>query len=170
MTEFGTRATAREKQRDLVAAGRSRQLEMMEQERARTERTLSGLVGTLTPLAVLVAALFVGLMVWLNVRDRRPEIGLLRALGKRVSTIALLFLGKSAVLGLLGGLAGAAVGYLLASTFGQSQFQLAGGMIRLDPRLLVAILAGAPLVACLASYLPTLLAVRQDPAVVLMDS
>jgi len=45
----------------------------------------------------------------------------------------------------------------------------AAELFRLDWRLAVATILGAPLVAAMASYLPTLSAVSQDPAVVLVD-
>ena len=75
----------------------------VKQNRQHGEQTLTSLVAVMLPLEVLVAALIVGLMTWLNVRERRAEIGLLRALGKRTSQIASLFLVKAVLVGVLGG-------------------------------------------------------------------
>jgi putative ABC transport system permease protein len=111
---------------------------------------------------------FVGLLAWLNVRERRPEIGLLRALGKGTAGIAGLFLGKAALLGLLGGALGAAVGFAAALVAGASM-EIPAPLLTAQPLILAATILGAPLVAALASYPPTLVAVSQDPSVVLMD-
>ena len=65
-------------------------------------------------MVVLACALWVGLLAWANVRERRTEIGLLRALGKSSLRIASLFLGKATLLGFCGGLTGCLLGYVLA--------------------------------------------------------
>src|SRR4029079_8785689 len=64
-------------------------------------------------------ALFIGMFIIYNsfaiaVTQRRSEIGILRALGATRGQIRRLFLGESAVTGLIGSLAGAAFGILIA--------------------------------------------------------
>lgn len=170
VTEITNRATARENQRNLVSKKRKGQLALLKENRDRWEQSMSTLLGIVTPSVVLVAATFIGLLTWLNVRERRPEIGLLRALGKGSLNIASLFLGKSAILGLLGGMIGCGLGYGLASWVGSSQMGIPSEYFPLNPLLMLATIVGTPLVAAMASYLPTLSAVTQDPAVVLMDN
>ena len=46
---------------------------------------------------------------------------------------------------------------------------LAPGLMPVDWRIVVVILVGSPAVAAMASWLPTLVAVRQDPAQVLAE-
>lgn len=180
IVEISNLATAREMQRDLVskkmkeqqallAAKAKEQQELLESNRNKAEATIASLVGFSTPLVVLVSAVFVGLLTWLNVRERRPEIGLLRALGKGTASIAGLFLGKAVLLGLLGGTLGALLGYAAAILIGASM-QVPTELFQADPLVLTCTILGAPLIAALASYLPTLVAVSQDPAVVLMDN
>lgn len=184
VTEHKTRADAREKQRDLVEESRKRELAQLEanlqnaiqnrdrQEasRRRQQQMLTRLVGITTPLVVLTSALFIALMTWLNVRERRPEIGVLRALGKNAWNVASLFLGKALVLGVLGGVVGCAFGYFLTPVLGHATMDIGADLFRVNTWLLAGTLLGAPLVALLASYLPTLGAISQDPAVVLMDN
>jgi hypothetical protein len=180
VVEVSNLATAREMQRDLVAKKAEQQStllkeksdeqrELLASSRSRAEATIASLVGFSTPLVVLASAVFVGLLTWLNVRERRPEIGLLRALGKGTAAIAGLFLGKAVLLGLLGGMLGAAIGYAAALLIGGSM-QIPASLFQADPLIVLGTLLGAPLIAALASYLPTLVAVSQDPAVVLMDA
>ena len=184
VTEHKTRAEAREKQRDLIEETRATELaavqanldrvtENRDRQRAsrlRQQQMLSRLIGITTPLVVFASAVFVGLMTWSNVRDRRPEIGVLRALGKNAWNIATLFLGKSLLLGLVGGALGCALGYVSAPLIGQATMDIAPQLFRVDNVVIVATILGAPCVTVMASYLPTLSAVSQDPALVLMDN
>ena len=79
------------------------------------QETLESLAGVITPVVVLACAVWVGLLALLNVRERRTEIGVLRAIGKGSGRIAALFLGKAVLLGL----AGAAIGFPLGSVLAQ---------------------------------------------------
>jgi hypothetical protein len=145
--------------RDRQAAGRQRQQQM-----------LTRLIGITTPLVVLASALFVGLMTWMNVGERRPEIGVLRALGKTAWNIGSLFLGRSVLLGTIGGAVGCLLGCFFTPLIGSLTMETSASLFRVAPQLIVATLVGAPLVSVMASYLPTLSAVSQDPALVLMDN
>jgi hypothetical protein len=198
VTEQTTRAEAREKQRDLVEkaraaelarvqanldrvianrdrvlANRDRAVKNHERQVASSQRQqdmLARLIGITTPLVVFASAVFVGLMTWINVRERRPEIGVLRALGKNAWNIAALFLGKSLLLGLLGGIVGCGLGYWLTPLIGNATMDIVASLFQVDMRLVAATTIGAPLVAVMASYLPTLAAISQDPSIVLMDN
>jgi len=158
ITEFKTIALARAEQRNVVA-----------ESRAEVQGTLETLAAVITPVVVLTCAIWVGLLALANVHQRRTEIGILRALGKGSGTIAALFLGKAVLLGLAGAAVGFVLGSALAQWLGVQALEVAaeGFSVRYDV-LLVALL-GAPLLSAVASYLPTLTALMQDPAVVLRD-
>lgn len=64
-------------------------------------------------VALLVGALGIANVTLLSVRERLGEIGLRRALGARTRDIVAQFLTESAVIGLLGGLVGAALGVMV---------------------------------------------------------
>ncbi len=190
LPEFRTLALARAEQRSLVEAQRQAILSQMErnlQERQKVlaerrqvtadmERSrlqilaiMETLAAVLTPLVVLAAAVWVGLLSLANVRQRRAEIGLLRALGKGSWTIATLFLGKAVLIGLLGAAVGVVLGVIAAYWLGTRAFQLEPHQFQVPATLLLGALLGAPLVSALASYLPTLTALLEDPAVVLRE-
>ena len=168
VTEMESRASAREKQRDLVTQKSDEQLGLIKSNRAISEASLRQFVRVVSPLVVGVCALFVGLLTWLNVRERRNEIGVLRAIGKGSSKIALLILGKAALIGLLGGALGAVLGVIGAAAWSPHvDFSMLS-----DPSIrwvLIATVVGSPLVAVVASYLPMLMALVQDPSIVLSD-
>jgi hypothetical protein len=170
VTEFRSIALARAEQRDLVAANRGQILTDMKESRASVQRTMETLAGVITPIVVLACAIWVGLLALANVRERRTEIGLLRALGRGSGTIALLFLGKAVLLGLLGGAIGFVLGSWVAQLLGTRVLEVAAARFGVHYHVLWAALLGAPLLSAVASYLPTLSAIMQDPAAVLQDS
>ncbi len=192
VVELSTRAIAREEQRKLVTnyylqqmsdykVGRAKVLadeqgqqqsllKSQQESHTRILDLLAGLNNYVVPLIVLVCATWVGLLAWSNVRQRRTEIGLLRALGKDSISIVSLLIGKALIVGLVGGVLGSLLGLLIASQLAQSEFlAVSAENFQAPTMLLVATIGGAPLLAALASYLPTLVAIQQDPAVVLMD-
>ena len=170
VVELSTRAIAREEQRQLVSKHYQQQMNDYEAGREGISTVLLGLNNQVMPLIVLVCVTWAGLLAWSNVRQRRTEIGLLRALGKNSTGIISLLLGKALIVGLLGGILGSLMGLAIASQLAQSELlAVSAENFQAPTLLLVVTIGGTPLVAALASYLPTLIAVQQDPAVVLMD-
>ena len=178
VSEARLQAEAREEQRDLVArhyeqtmadyeTNRTKIVDQEKQQRDQVIGLLGGVTSVVTPLIVLVCAIWVGLLAWSNVRERRSEIGLLRALGKRSGSIAMLFLGKAVLLGAVAGIVGCLVGYLLARQLATGVFDVAVENFTPSSFASACAILGTPLIAALASYLPTLAAVNQDPAVIL---
>ncbi len=188
VTEFRTIALARAEQRAAVAAKKEEILNHMRQNLAEREKILAErkqiladmevsrervlriietLAEVLTPLVVLVSAVWVGLLALSNVRQRRVEIGILRAIGKGSGMIASLIMGKAVLLGIAGGLAGFLAGTLLAQWLGQRAFDLPAERLTAGLDALLVAVLGAPLISVVASYLPMLAALGQDPAVAL---
>ncbi len=137
--------------------------------RAETRKMVEKYAAFIIPTVFLVSAVWVGLLSLSNVRERRQEIGILRALGFGSGRIASLFLGKAVLLGLIGAAIGFAVGTGLALQFGPEIFRVTAGKIEPVFRLLGWSAVGAPAICALASYLPAIVAVTQDPAVTLME-
>lgn len=135
---------------------------------------LTAVTNFIAPLVILVCAVWVGFLAWSNVRERRTEIGLLRALGKRSSNIASLFLGRAIIVGLIGGVVGCTLGFLLACGLAVPVLDVSVESLQPAPQTLLIMILGAvlgtPLISAMASYLPTLSAISQDPAVVLMEN
>jgi len=125
----------------------------------------------LVPLIVASAGIWLGLLASGNVRDRRQEIGLFRALGVGSLPIFRLLVSRAVVIGLAGAAAGYAAGVFLgAAAFSASSEAAGGSNARLfEPGLFVSVLILAPVLSALASWLPALAATRQDPAVVLRE-
>ena len=124
-----------------------------------------------------VFALFIGMFIIYNsfaiaVTERRSEIGILRALGATRGQIRWLFLGESAVTGLVGSLAGlgfgvliaraiaASIGTLISDVYGVAQH---AGEVAASPRLLGWALVIGIATSIVAAFIPARNAARVDP-------
>jgi putative ABC transport system permease protein len=145
------------------------QLRAIADARARQRQMVDKYVSFSSPALLAGCAVWVGLLALMNVRERRGEIGILRALGRGSGQIALLFLAKAAVLGLIGATLGYAAGSMLAVQAGPEIFKVTAKSIHAELRLLLWAIFVAPLFAGLASFIPAMLAVAEDPAVTLRE-
>jgi putative ABC transport system permease protein len=123
----------------------------------------------IVPFVIIICAAWVGILAMMNVRERRQEIGVMRALGYGSGKISLLFLGKAVVIGLLGAVLGFVLGTVLTMTFGPYIFKLTAGNIKPVYGLLGWFMVAAPLFSAVCSLVPTMTAVMQDPVVTLRE-
>ena len=145
------------------------QLRGIADARARQRNMVEHYFAFVTPLLLVVCATWICVLGILNVRERKLEIGVLRALGRGSAGITGLFLVKALVLGAGGAVLGYVLGSALALAFGPEIFKVTAASIRAEPTLLLWALVAAPAFAALAGFLPALLAVTQDPAVTLRE-
>jgi putative ABC transport system permease protein len=122
-------------------------------------------------------ALFIGMFIIYNsfaiaVTQRRPEIGILRALGATRGQIRALFLGESAIAGLIGSLAGAAIGLAFArnlagatSSMMESMFGVGQNVqdVTVNPRFLLFAIAMGVATSMVAALIPARNAARVEP-------
>lgn len=161
--EEGTKVVTRAEARDRAAreAAESLAAEVRNRKQLRDEQ--EKFCSVLAPVMLLASALWVGLVFYTNVRERRSEVGILRALGARARTILGLFLSKALLMGLTGGLAGYLAGAFIAAA------QHGGAPSLLDPSLLALACSSAVLLSVAASWAPAYYAAQQDPADVLRE-
>ncbi|MFM7101472.1 MAG: ABC transporter permease, partial [Verrucomicrobiota bacterium] len=144
--------------------GRVLQLRSIADARARQRQMMTRLAGLAGPVVVGAAGVWIAVLAGLNVRERRSELGLWRALGHGSGRIAGLFLGRAALLGAVGAAAGWSLGTALALAAGPRLFPVTAGSLAADGTLLGGAMLFTPAFAALASFLPTALAVAHDPA------
>ena len=137
--------------------------------RAKLRQTRERMFEVVMPLLLVACAAWVAVLAVLNVRERRQEIGILRALGKGTGKIAVIFLGKATVIGVTGAGIGCAAGMALAFQFGPDIFRVNNKAIQADWYLLWFLLVATPLFTAVASFIPAMLAVTQDPAQTLRE-
>jgi putative ABC transport system permease protein len=144
--------------------------------RGRQYESLLGVYTVATGVSSLFA-LFIGMFIIFNsfsiaVTQRRSEIGILRALGATRAQIRVLFLGESAIAGLIGSGVGAAIGLAFARNLTQGTSQLMEQIfgvpnhaeeVLIDPRLLIAAIALGILMSMIAAFIPARNAARIEP-------
>jgi putative ABC transport system permease protein len=139
----------------------------------RLRRERESFASLLVPLVTLGAVVWIGMLAYTNVRERRDEIGILRAFGLRSRQVVCVFLLKALVMGFAGAVVGYLAGFIAGNAWGLAEgvsVSGAGIAALFDPVLLAIAAVGAPLLAGVASWIPALMAVQQDPADVLRDN
>ncbi len=135
--------------------------------RQKQRAAMEGYLAWLIPVVIVSCGVWIGLLAMLNVRQRFEEIGILRGLGCGSPRIALLFLGRSVIIGLAGALLGFAAGTALAMHFGPEIFEITSRAIEPQYLWLPWLIILAPLFAALASFIPAVSAATCDPATML---
>ncbi len=117
-----------------------------------------------TIVALLASALGVMTTMTTSVIERRKEIGLMKSIGAENRKIMTLFLSEATLIGIIGGLLGYGVGFILSQFIGMSVFSTSiSPTVEVIP-IVIGISVG---VSLLASILPVRKAVNVEPAIVL---
>jgi putative ABC transport system permease protein len=130
------------------------------QARADAQSTLTTIFLALGAVALLVGGVGIANVMVISVLERRPEIGLRRALGARAVHIAVQFLGESVLLSVLGG----SVGILLGAVATAAYASAVGWIIVVPTLSVVGGVGIALLLGALAGLYPALRAARLAPA------
>ncbi|MEJ7594428.1 MAG: FtsX-like permease family protein [Planctomycetaceae bacterium] len=141
------------------------------QARSQLERQHAGFAAVMVPLVLVGSAVTIFLLALANARERTEEIGILRAIGLKSRQIILVFLSKATVIGCAGALFGIGLGLGAGSWLGGlSSNGLVWRQLFASGDLLFTIVSAPVLALALtgtASWMPAVLASRQDPALVL---
>jgi len=112
----------------------------------------------LIPVVLIGSGLLIAFLFWTNVRERKSEIGILRAIGVNTRKIMSLFIFRALIMGMLGGIAGLATGTLAAS-----------GTLIPGHILFLQVVGTAVLLSLAGAWIPSYAGVSKDPAQVLME-
>ena len=150
VVELSTTAIARAKARTQVAEQGKADL-ARQQTLSAKQILLCGIVG----------CLLVAFFAIINVRERRAEIGILRAIGVSTTRIMQLFLVKAALIGVVGAAIGSFIGVMIARNSDALAF--------VESSHLISMLLITPCVTIIASWIPATLAAGQDAALILAE-
>jgi len=117
-------------------------------------------VGALGSISLLVGGIGIFTIMTIAVRERTPEIGLLRAIGAEKNQVLTLFLGEAVLLAALGGLGGLLLGTGIAWLLGHA---LPALPIHINWSYVLGAEAIATTVGLLAGVWPARQAARLDP-------
>lgn len=167
--EFASQALARAEARARAEIEAQGSIQREKEGRAKLRVEREALAAVLVPVLMLGSAVWIGFLALANVRDRRTEIGILRALGLHSRQILVIFLGKAVIIGFAGAAIGYFAGRLAGITWREAPGSLPVEIPLIDQNLMLWILVAAPLLTALASWLPAMIASQQDPADVLRE-
>jgi len=128
--------------------------------KAAVDENLTRLLLGLGAVALVVGGVGIANVMVISVLERRPEIGLRRALGAKRSHIAVQFVAESVLLSACGGIAGIALGAAITTTYAARQRWL----VDIPVEALGAGIAVALVVGAVAGLYPAVRAARMDPA------
>jgi len=129
------------------------------------------MLGSIGGLALLVAALGIANTMVMAVYERTREIGILKAVGASPGDIRLLFMAEASLIGLLGGVTGTLIGWLLGLGLNRGilaylnwqEIPVEGTFFVVTGWLVALALAFATLVGLLAGLYPAARAAQLDP-------
>jgi putative ABC transport system permease protein len=127
--------------------------------RARAKSAFTGLFLGLGAVGLLVGGVGVANIMVISVLERRSEIGLRRALGATRGNIRGQFLAEAAMLALLGGMAGVAMGALATAVYVSTK----GWAVVIPPLAWGGGFGAALAIGAVAGLLPALRAARLSP-------
>jgi ABC-type antimicrobial peptide transport system permease subunit len=132
-------------------------------------RVVEIVLGAIGLIALVIASIGITNALLSAVRERRREIGVLKAIGARDRDVLRVFLLDAAVLGFVGGLIGTAGGYAVAAAVSQvvntylAGEGLAGVQLGVPTLILVGSVAGSTFLALGAGAVPAIRAARLSP-------
>jgi ABC-type antimicrobial peptide transport system permease subunit len=131
---------------------------------------LGYVLGGIGAIALVVAAVGVVNTMIMAILERTREIGVMRAVGAKRSTVSWLFTIEASLLGFMGGIFGLLVGYaltLVANPIINKQLATNGiksrDIITLPPWLIISVIAITTLIGLLAGLYPARRAAKLDP-------
>ncbi|TSC94767.1 MAG: hypothetical protein CEN87_301 [Parcubacteria group bacterium Licking1014_1] len=141
-----------------------------------TSEKIAGIVGNVMGLiqaviigfasiAIIVGGIGIMNTMYTSVNERIKEIGIMKAIGAKNSTIVLIFLIESGIFGMLGGLGGTLLGLIFAKTI-EIYFQIHPLFyLKADigPGLILFSIAFSFLVGCVSGFFPARVASKLKP-------
>ncbi len=131
----------------------------------RQQRLLAeGFLAIATPIVVLLCGLLVAALAALNLRERRPEIGVFHALGYPRSKIASIFIGRILLIAFFAAIVGSMLSSFFLDQVAADLFKLTSKPVVFDSTLLLQAMWLAPAFALVAAALPLAFSLSHDPA------
>ncbi len=131
---------------------------------------ISAVLIAFVAVSLVVSSVMIGVITYISVLERRKEIGILRAIGASKRNVSRVFNAETFIIGLLAGLLGVGITYLLLIPANRIIASVAGEVnIRayLPPLAALILVALSVLLTLLGGLIPSKKAARQDPVTAL---
>lgn len=165
--ERGQPALARAEARNTAKETAEATLRREKKARTALRRERERFASIIVPGVLLASAMWIGFLAFTNVRQRREELGVLRAMGYGSQQILGLFLGKSLLVAVVGGVIGSVVGLCVGVGFGADTLDRSVLVGFFTPIHFGIAIVLSVFLSAAGSWIPAVMAVRQDPALVL---
>jgi len=137
--------------------------------RERQRHMLEKYFSMITVFVIFIIAIWIGTLAMINARGRKQEIGILQAVGHNWRNIAFLFIGRAVIIGIISAILGYAIGTALSLKLGPAVFKITAESIKPDYSIFFWAIISAPVFSAIATFIPTIYAVLQDPAITLRE-
>ena len=139
-------------------------------------KTFSTVLFVFSLVSILVSVILTAILTYISVIERKREIGLLRSLGARKRDVSAMFISEAAILGIVAGVLGVALCYILAPVVARivvNLIAMANSTIlkpsvstfsHIQPWLIPVMFVGAIAIGVIASLIPALIAGYKKPA------
>lgn len=165
--ERGPPALARAEARNTAKETAEAALEREKASRAAVRAQRQRMASVVVPVVLIACAMWIAFLAYGNVRERRSEVGVLRAIGYSSGKISGLFLGKFLVVALVGAVMGYVSGWIIGVGLGERQLHVGVLRDQFIPADLAIACGLAFFLSTVGSWIPSMMAVKLDPAEIL---
>jgi putative ABC transport system permease protein len=120
-------------------------------------------------ISLMVSTIMIAIITYVSVLERTKEIGILRSIGARKKDISRVFNAEAVIIGLVAGLLGVGISFLLTIPINLIISSLAGisGIANLTILNTILLVLGSMCLTLIAGFIPARMAANQDPVVAL---
>ena len=168
---FADKAEVRKAARSKVEIAARDSMKKIKANRSDIRRGIEKSTSLAVPLIILLSSIWVAILAFLNIRERRYETGLMFAVGIKAKKLLTLFMVRAfmaAVIGLIDGLIlGSVIAIIIGCSINGLPLNTQLMNIIFTPELLGGTVLLTPLLTFISSWAPAIYASQQDPAEVL---
>lgn len=116
-------------------------------------------------ISLVVSLIMIGIITYISVLERTREIGVLRALGARKKDITRVFNAETFIIGVISGMLGISIAYLLTIPINSLFYDLTGlsGVASLKPIYAISLITISVVLTLLGGTIPARMAAKKDP-------